>query len=285
MRPALSLGFCLLAIGTDQFVASSTADATPAVFSISVGYNRSDRKDLQNLKYADDDAVRNFQLMKMFEAQSVLLTELDGESRELYKRLTPVAPTLDTLVAAISAINQRIDEARKAGKRTVLYLFYSGHGDVEQGEGYVQLRGARLTRTKLISLLHASHADQNHVIIDACKSYFVVFQKGPGGKRRRVTANFLPPEAKVPSNTGFLLSASSAQDSHEWEAFQAGIFSHEVRSALRGLADLNSDGLVTYEEAAAFIFSANKSVPNRRFRPRFLARPSTRSRRRPRTTR
>src|SRR5262249_13752622 len=81
-------------------------------------------------------------------------------------------------------------------------------------------------------------------------------------------------ERDVPElpRVGFLLSTSGAEDSHEWEAFQSGVFSHEVRSALRGAADLDGDGKVTYREAAAFIYMANRAIENERFRPRFLAR-------------
>ena len=69
-----------------------------------------------------------------------------------------------------------------------------------------------------------------------------------------------------------MLSSSAAQNSHEWEAYQAGVFSHEVRSALRGAADHDGDGVVTYDELAAFVFTANRSVPNERYRPRFFVR-------------
>jgi hypothetical protein len=66
---------------------------------------------------------------------------------------------------------------------------------------------------------------------------------------------------------GLLLSTSSARESHEWSEYQAGVFSHEVRSGLLGAADANGDGLVSYREIAAFIDRANASVPNDRFRP------------------
>jgi hypothetical protein len=69
-----------------------------------------------------------------------------------------------------------------------------------------------------------------------------------------------------------VLSTSSAQNSHEWEAFGAGVFSHEVRSAMRGAADLDGDGAVSYEELTAFVYTANRTVLNRRYRPRFFVR-------------
>lgn len=198
---------------------------------------------------------------------------MDAQSKELFPGIKATELTRDALFAAMDALNKRVDLARRVGRRTVLYMFYSGHGDVHRGEGRVQLHRGKLGRKDLLGLLRRSRAHANHVVIDACKSYFVVFPRGPGGKRRKAGGRFMSGEPGVPANSGFLLSTSAAQDSHEWEAFQAGIFSHEVRSALAGAADLDSDGIVTYEEASAFIYTANKAVPNRRFRPRFLTRP------------
>lgn len=72
---------------------------------------------------------------------------------------------------------------------------------------------------------------------------------------------------------GLLLSTSSVRESHEWEAFQAGVFSHEVRSGLYGAADADGDGRVSYKEIAAFVERANAAIPNERFRPEVHARP------------
>jgi len=143
------------------------------------------------------------------------------------------------------------------------------------------LEEGRLTRTKLYSFLAQSPAVQNHVFVDACKSYYLAFDKGPGGHRSSYTQPFI--SEAIPAaltNTGFVLSTSSDRDSHEWERFQAGILSHELRSALRGAADVNGDGRVTYAELGAFLSAANKSIPNPRFRPDFMVRPPGRDLRR-----
>ncbi|MCA9671161.1 MAG: caspase family protein [Myxococcales bacterium] len=259
--------------------AAPAASAAPklALFSLAIGYNRPESKARQRLKYADDDAVRNYKLMVALGARAALLSELDRETRELHRDVQPTMPTLEAVRAALGKLNQLMDAARQRGQRTALYLFYSGHGDVHHGEGYVQLRASRLTRSELLKLLRASRADENHVIVDACKSYYLVFERGPGGRRQRARGRFIPVATPVPANTGFLLSTSAAQDSHEWEAFQAGVFSHEVRSALRGAADLDGDGRISYEEVAAFIYTANRTLPNRRFRPQFFVRPQQRA--------
>jgi hypothetical protein len=77
---------------------------------------------------------------------------------------------------------------------------------------------------------------------------------------------------------GLLLSTTSGRESHEWEGFQAGVFSHEVRSGLYGAADADGDGRVTYREIAAFVTQANAAIPNEKFRPDVFARPPRGSR-------
>ena len=242
-------------------------------FAISVGYNNPPNRALRRLRYADDDAVQNYRLMRSLGASAVLLTVLDRESAQLHPELRPASPTVAALDAALKALNRRIALAKARGKRTALYLFYSGHGGLQAGEGYVQLKDRRLTRKVLASLMRRSRADVNHLIVDACNSYHLVFPRGPGGKRRAVAGRLFGRDGAVPANTGVLLSTSSARQSHEWEAWQAGVFSHEVRSALRGAADADRDERVSYEEAAAFVFTANRAIRNARFRPQIFARP------------
>ena len=82
------------------------------------------------------------------------------------------------------------------------------------------------------------HADESHLIIDACYSYFLAFGRGPGGRRREVPSFATAEGLAGRSDVGLLLSTTSARESHEWAGFQAGIFSHEVRSGLYGAADL-----------------------------------------------
>ncbi len=140
------------------------------------------------------------------------------------------------------------------------------------------LEDRRLTRSDLRELLARSPAARNHVFVDACKSYFFAFEKGPGGQRTAYPDALLQgAESGQQDNVGFVLSTSSDRDSHEWERFEAGILSYELRSALRGGADADRDGRVTYAELGAFLASANQAIANPRFRPDFLVRPPGRN--------
>jgi Caspase domain len=269
VRSALALGLLL------AMTAGAAAEPERvARFAIVIGNNNSERSDTADLRYADDDAVAMHQLLAEAGVESSLFVRLDPESRQLNPDLeVSERPRWSALRERLARIEADIRAAERAGATTSLLLFYSGHGDVAHGEGYVELEDAHLTRTLLRrELLERTSADEVHLVIDACRSYFLAFEKGPGGKRRRAAAPLIERD-RSRARTGYILSTSSDRESHEWEAFQGGIFSHEVRSALRGAADADRDGSVTYAELGAFLTVANRGIRNPRFRPGFVVRP------------
>lgn len=263
----MTRAFVVVVAAIAAWSGAARADA-PRRYAIVIGVNAPDRGDAPELRYADDDAVATHRLLTEAGVDSVLLTALDADTRRLHPALEPdAAPTWRGVRAAFAAVAERM---RAAGGDVELLVFYSGHGDVDGGEGYLALTGARLTRARLFALLEASPAARKHVIVDACKSYFIAFEKGPGGSREPYHAGFARLRA---GNTGFVLSTSSERDSHEWERFGGGVFSHEVRSGLRGAADVDGDGRITYAELGAFLATANRAIANARLRPDFTVIP------------
>lgn len=248
-----------------------------AVFALVVGVNQGVDADLEPLAYADDDATRTFDLFRALGASVTLLADPDKNTRRLHHQAVAEArpPTGQALAAAVATIAGRIQQARRYGIPSTFYFVYAGHGnETEDGRGYLTLADERLTLDALRSeVLAAIGADATHVIVDACYADFLVRTRGPGGERRAVRgfsrAGGLAEEPAI----GLLLASSKGQESHEWEAIQAGVFSHEVRSGLFGAADADSDGIVTYREIAAFVERANAAIPNERYRPRVFARP------------
>jgi len=273
MRPHVGAAWVITLLLT--LTAPLSARAEVARFALVVGNNQPPAGSTSTLRYADDDAVAMHRLLIQAGVESRLLVRLDRDSRRL---LGPVeaagAPRAADLERAVGELTSAIARAKERGKASELLIFYSGHGDIDAGEGFVMLEDQRLTRRRLFELLRASKATRNHVFVDACRSYFLVFDRGPGGQRRHYSG--APPEEGVPAqlaNTGFVLSTSSDRESHEWEKFQGGILSHELRSALRGAADTNLDGGIDYRELGAFLTTANRSIENSRFRPSFTVRP------------
>ncbi len=247
-----------------------------ASFALIIGVNRSVDKDAPLLRYADDDAARYLDLFRTLGARSYVLARLDDNTRRLHPQVAAEAlpPRLAEYRQVIRTLAADIAQARKRGVRTTLYFVYAGHGDVKQGRGYITLEDARLHGEDLESeMLAKIKPDQEHLIVDACQSYFLAVGRGPGGKRREVRGfSELGGLASRPT-TGLLFSTSSAKESHEWAGFQSGVFSHEVRSGLYGAADADGNGRISYKEIAAFIQRANASVANERYRPEIYVRP------------
>jgi hypothetical protein len=157
--------------------------------------------------------------------------------------------------------------------RSTLYLVYAGHGDVDETGWYLTLEDARLSGAALVAdVVERAGADQSHVIIDACHAYLLALPRGPGGTRRPLNGFVELEAASRAGRVGYLLSSSVSGESHEWAGFEAGVFSHEIRSGLYGAADANGDGQVTYAEIGAFVARANEAIANERFRPQVLAR-------------
>ncbi|WAM26471.1 hypothetical protein [Myxococcus sp. NMCA1] len=254
--------------------------ATPprtASFALIIGVNRSHEPDQLALRFADDDAARYLDLFRMLGARTYLLARMDDNTRRLHPQAAAEAldPKHPELASSVKKLGEDIALARSRGVETVAYVVYAGHGNVRNGEGYVSLEDGPLTGQMLSSdVVGKLGADRVHLIVDACYSYFLAYSRGPGGQRRPLPAGFTRAVGlALADNVGLLLSTSSARESHEWEAFEAGVFNHEVRSGLFGAADADGDGQVSYREIAAFVERANAAIPNERFRPQLHARP------------
>jgi hypothetical protein len=276
------LGILLGALCLLWVVPVHGADKRPrnAIFALIMGVNRSVDAELKTLLYADDDAVRYQELFRALGARTQLLARLDHDTTALSPQAAAEAlpPTKFFLSRVVSLLASEIAVAHDRGVKTTLYVLYAGHGNVDGEGSYLTLEDARLSGAQLArEILDPIAADENHLIVDACYSYLLVGERGPGGARRKVEGFSATSELARRSNLGLLLSTSSGDESHEWGAFQAGIFSHEVRSGLYGAADLDGDGSITYAEIASFLNRANQAIVNEKFRPHVFAQASAAS--------
>jgi hypothetical protein len=272
MRPAVLFFVALACAVVTLSAAPRCADAEesgPATFALIIGSNISVDSELPALKYADDDAARYLDLFRLLGARTYILSRLDDNTRRLHPQAAAEAlePRRASFERTMAQIGLDVAQARERQLETVLYVVYAGHGGVENGVGYITLEDMRITGTDLARFLAPVPATHIHVIADACASYYLAYSRGPGGQRRPLRGFQDTPQLANDPRIGLLLSTSSERESHEWDAFQAGVFSHEVRSGLYGAADADGDGKVSYREIAAFVARANEAIPNERFRP------------------
>lgn len=259
-------------------LAAGSARAAPRMVAVIVGVNAGVDSELPALHYADDDAVLYRELFRQLGATTYLLTRPDDNTRRLHAEVTEARPPRrGELARATAEAAAVVATARASGAVTAFYFVYAGHGNVRDGQGYIGLEDDRLTGADLERrVLSAVGADQMHVIIDACYSGLLASTRGPGGERRPLHGFSRLEGLASDDRIGLLLSTTSARASHEWEGFQAGVFSYEVRSGMYGAADADGDGTVSYREIAAFVARANAAIPNERFRPDVYARPPRR---------
>lgn len=265
MLSALVLGLLLPAIARAE-----------TRLAIVVGNNGSSTLGRAELRYADDDAAKYAGLFAGTSAAGdvELLARFDADTVRLFparaKRATP--PTRAALDAAVTRIAARAEAARARGERVVFTFVFAGHGDVENGRGFLELEDGRFFREDLEALLARIPAARAHVLLDACNSVYMLVARKPGGTKFTTPEEVQRSMAARLAHVGTFVSTSADAQVYEWSRIESGVFSHSVRSGLSGAADLDGDGKITYGELRAFVRIAAEGVPNVRFRPRLYAR-------------
>ena len=248
--------------------------ANAPVYALIVANNASNDDAVADLKFADDDGARYFGFFELFAQDARLLSVLDAQTQARFPgvaaRTRP--PTRREVLDALKELNQKMATDRAKGAHPTFFFVFTGHGKRgTAGEGSISFLDGNFTRTELFKeVLAPLQASTTHLIIDACDSYFFVNQRGTlptAPSQAAVVSQFLEERtlAKFP-DVGVILSTSAQQESHEWAAIEAGVFSHEVLSALMGAADVNSDARIEYSELKAFVAAANERVADPRAR-------------------
>lgn len=237
--------------------------------------NRSLALSRPDLRYADDDGAKYAGLFAdYFGLERVtLLTDFDPELAPLYGDwpARSQSATRSGLAAALRRVSNEVAEARAQGRRTSVFVVLAGHGDLADGQGFFELRDGPLRAAALEAMLKAVPADRIHLVIDSCNAYFMLDPRKVGARRFVVRPRRARSLLDRLPNVGAVLSTSAEAVTYEWSEIQSGIFSHEIRSALRGAGDADGDGALTYDEVAAFVETANERVKNPLFRPKVFA--------------
>lgn len=267
----------LFAFAVGLVARSGHAEPPPkrTVFALVVTNNHGSELGRPDLHYADDDGVKYAELFRMIapEQNVHLLTELDRDTETLAPHLkgTLTAPTKAAVERAKDAIARDVKAAIARGEQVDFYFVFAGHGDVDQGKGFLVLRDGRFTADEMETLLKAIPATKSHVILDSCNSFFVLSARKPGGRRVPVPEDAVRSLRDRLPTVGVFLSTSAEAEVFEWAELGAGVFSHAVRSGLMGAADANQDGVVSYDELKAFIQVATSKVKNPLYRPKVFA--------------
>lgn len=273
MERTLKRHLCALVLILTAFLAK-TASAKPVthVFALIVTNNKSVRLAQPDLQYADDDGARYYQLFRAVttEQDVVLLTSFDRASAAVYSDLASITrpPTRSQVELASTRLGEAVAQAKRRGEQTVVYFVYAGHGDMDEGRGYLELEDGRIDGTFIErQILDRISADTKHLVLDSCNSFFVINPRKPGGRRWATPKDMALGFSARHPEVGLFLSTNSDSEVFEWSEIESGVFSHEVRSGLTGAADVNGDGTISYSELAGFVESANSGIAREVLRP------------------
>ena len=267
-------GIAVLLTGATLALASQPAAASSPgkTLALVVTNNRSTTLALPDLQYADDDGARYYRLFRsVADPESVfLLTTFDRSSAAAYPDLAKNAhpPTRAAVEEAVTRLAAVARSAHEHGEATTFYFVYAGHGDVDNGRGYIDLEDGRVDGQFIENaIIEKIPADTKHVLLDSCNSFFVMNPRKPGGRRWATPKDMALGFAKRHPEVGLFLSTNSDAEVFEWSELESGVFSHEVRSGLSGAADVDGDGKVSYAELAGFVDQANARIARDTLRP------------------
>jgi hypothetical protein len=151
------------------------------------------------------------------------------------------------ILTTLAALRTPIAEAKARGDQTVLYFYYSGHGDADQ----LQLGRTWLTYPELEELLLRSGADVRVAFVDACQSGALTRTKG---------GTIAPPfdvdlSERLDTSGSYIITSSTGDEaSQESDEIGGSYFTHFLASALTGAADADGDGRVTLLETYQHVF-------------------------------
>jgi hypothetical protein len=265
---------------------AAAAHAETRTYIVAVGNNappvESDGEELAPLRYADDDAAAFYSFGRAVARSAYLLTVLDAASQRRFPGLAEAArpPTLAELKRVVDELGRRFEADAREGHEPVLLLFFSGHG-TRGGKRppSLALLDEPLTQAVLYDdILSRLPARYVHLLVDACHAEAVVRPRDTSAQPVDVTDEDVQTYAARATlqrfpQVGAVLATAAGVQAHEWDAYQRGVFSHELLSALRGAADVNGDGRIEYSELAAFLGAANREVADPRARLSVVIRP------------
>lgn len=271
----LALGWAALAVFLFSTRSALAETLPPATLVLVVANNRGADLGRAELHYADDDGAKYRALFRASAARPSdiqLLTRFDRDSARLFSEAPDGLPTKMMLEAKVTALAARRAELAREGRAAEFVFIYAGHGDIDNGKGFVQLEDGAFTADDLARLVKRIDATRAHVILDSCNSVFLISPRKPGGRHVATNDDAVRALRERLPRVGVFLSTSSDGEVFEWSELGAGIFSHAVRSGLAGAADADGNGEVSYAELHAFVDIATQEVKNPRYRPRVFAR-------------
>ena len=224
----------------------------PKMYALLIGVSHYEDKSVRALKWADKDAE---DVKRILESQKGRLYR-DVEARLIENEEATAARIVDEL--------SWIESAASQGDRVIVFI--SGHGTLDERNSYFFVPyNARLERRGVLSVPARSTAVSHAQILDSLKRvqghvlfFFDTCHAGGaavgGAMRGDQTYQPFIDELRDASNGVLVLASSEGQElSQEDDDLKNGFFTRAVVEGLSGKADLNGDGVVTFDELSVYV--------------------------------
>jgi hypothetical protein len=200
-------------------------------FALIVGHNLGAASD-EPLRFAEQDAQRFREILTQLgsvpEQDAILLQ--GGSAADLRQ--------------ALARLDRTMRSRAGAGLATVIFYF-AGHGDDQN----LHLGSERFPRTELDTVLAALPAELVLAFVDACQTPLTGRSLGV---RAGPSFDVGVVQPGAPRGVVMVRSSQSGEPAYESDQLEGAVFSHYLRSGLRGAADADQDGKVSLAEAYAF---------------------------------
>ncbi len=210
------------------------ARADPHTYALVIGANHGGYGQAP-LRFATQDA-------KHFAELLVELGRTPADHVQLLLEPTPTA-----IEQAIAQLHLKLGEHARAGERSKLLFYYSGHARARA----LSLAGGELPLEALREALLSLPSTLTVAVLDACQSGAF-----SGVKGARPAVDFSSGAISDLRNEGVAVMASStaAELSQESLELGASYFTHHLVTGLRGAADGDTDGTVSLDEAYRYAY-------------------------------
>lgn len=168
------------------------------------------------------------------EAVGAVLQELGGVSSGDLHLLE--APDTSALLSALRSMRAGFRADSASGVQSVFVYYHAGHADPRG----LDLGGQILPWARLREAVASTGARMRVAVVDACASGSVLRARG---------GRFAIPAPVPVRGEAWIVSSRAEESSIETDSDGGGIFTRILLGGLRGGADLDRDGLVTFEES------------------------------------
>ncbi len=211
-------------------------------YAIVIGNNRGLPKE-RPLKYAAKDAAEM--------ARALIRGQAFEDDRVYCLQNQP----LENIRNSISELRGRLFEIKKTGKKTLVMVYFSGHGS----KGGLHIEGRLWNREDFVAAFDEIQGDLKILILDACESGDFLRSKG----MKLIDERIIEQEDLLGTHGRILLSASAkGEAAQESEDYRGAVFTHHLLNGIRGLADYDQDGQIRLLEAFDYAQTATRKENN-----------------------